>query len=606
MILVSFENGEYFLHFLPLFKACDMVSATDIITYIGVPLAVLGVTPIFYTFLSALYTRLKLNRILRKNGIWCPIRARLMTGVVEVDLPVYLLATPFRDRPAYGLPIIGIAGASWACHSFHRSISKQNTVRLQRSDKVMLPAAEISFKALLDYLLDQGYIPNQEGFRTLRTRRQQTSEGTELMNTNYGRSLCFDKSWIRPGSIILKFSEPLSAEPHSGRSHRYLAHDLPPFHLTGPLLETQCEASSASDSATPTNERQSASGGADGTHTTTEKRRHFVMNWAGPAGLEISIHETPAPSIGSMLPRDHILSQIHPDNDDPRNGTPWGEPLNWFACAAIVVYGFDLKMPKSFYIFSPDERFLHAIQWFDVKIAVVWLRGLVRPELRDLNGLLTYVDFDQYDTASANRSGSSREGQPADRSTKTWITRRELEFVARLEARKSRSLAIFHTLFSEAFLHPITEKHIDMPNLSRICIQSLLFHPIRFESLSIGSLPQEPSGLDHILQHNTDQILRMAILDSEFAKGVRAQIHGLLTDPLPSAWEASQARKLSSGEPDDICHIWARRVKCSQEETGLFCCAVVLLAVIGQRADYLRSGDDMRQCVSDWITVYLS
>ena len=29
-----------------------MVSATDIITYIGVPLAVLGVMPILYTFLA--------------------------------------------------------------------------------------------------------------------------------------------------------------------------------------------------------------------------------------------------------------------------------------------------------------------------------------------------------------------------------------------------------------------------------------------------------------------------------------------------------------------------------------------------------------------------
>ena len=29
-----------------------MASATDVITYIGIPLAVLGVLPIFYTFLS--------------------------------------------------------------------------------------------------------------------------------------------------------------------------------------------------------------------------------------------------------------------------------------------------------------------------------------------------------------------------------------------------------------------------------------------------------------------------------------------------------------------------------------------------------------------------
>lgn len=73
-----------------------------------------------------------------------------------------------------------------------------------------------------------------------------------------------------------------------------------------------------------------------------------------------------------------------------------------------------------------------------------------------------------------------------------------------------------------------------------------------------------------------------------------------------------KARKMNTGlDSSDvkrsvIGESLAAGVQCSQEERGLFCCAVVLLAVIGQRADYLRSGDDMRQCVSDWNTVYLS
>lgn len=265
------------------------------------------------------------------------------------------------------------------------------------------------------------------------------------------------------------------------------------------------------------------------------------MKWAGPVGLEISIHETPAPSIGVTLPRDHILSQIHPDKDDPRNGTPWGEPLNWFACAAIAVYRFDLKMPKSFYVFSADERFLHAAQWYHVEFSVVLLRGLGR-ELseRDLDELWTNVDFDQYDTASANTSGSPREAQPADRSTKIWITRRDLELIQTHSMRPAFSRL---SCFSLPLYDQIIEKHIDMPVLVRLCIQSLLSNPISFESLSIGSLPQQPSGHDHIIQHNADQILRMAILDNEFAKGVRAQIHRLLRDPLASALEARQAGK---------------------------------------------------------------
>ena len=58
------------------------------ITYIGAPLVRVGVTPTFYTFASALYTKLKLDRTLRDNGLKGHIRGRLTTGVVDVDLPI--------------------------------------------------------------------------------------------------------------------------------------------------------------------------------------------------------------------------------------------------------------------------------------------------------------------------------------------------------------------------------------------------------------------------------------------------------------------------------------------------------------------------------------
>ena len=538
-----------------------------------------------------------------------------MTGVVEVDLPVYLLAVPLRDQPAYGSSIIGIAGASWTCHRFHRSISERNTIRLQRSDEIVLPAAEISFNSLLEYLVDQGYVPNQDGFRTLRTRRQQTSEGTVLMDTSHGRSLCFAKPGSRHGSIDLKFSESSRPELYSVQSHQSSANILPPFHLTGPLLEAQFEVSSVNDNAIVTAEQQNTSPSANENHSTPEKRRHFVMKWAGPIGLETSIHEMPAPSTGLELPRDHILSPLHPDNDGPKNGTPWGEPLNWFACAAIAVYGFDLEMPKPFYPFSPHERFLHTAQWYDVEFAVVILRGLVRPEKDLHNKLLRFVDFDQQDIAGAAQSGSPQKAQPADRSTKTWITWRDLGLVATSEV-ISGSRKSLTRLPDKAFFIHVTEKHIDMSNLLRVCIQSLLSHPIHFESVLIGSLPQQPSNLDHITQHNADQILRMAILDNKFAKGVRDQIHDTLSNPLASVLQSAIVRKVIRKKMpyvedilhmkrDELSRVCLSGAKCSQEETGPFCCAVVLLAVVGQRADYLRSGADIRQCLNDWPNVNL-
>lgn len=253
-----------------------MASATDIITYIGVPLAVLGVTPIFYTFLSALYTRLKLERVLSKNEITCQIRARLMTGAVEADLPVYYLSILSRDEQAYWLQStlpLAIDGTSWSSYNFHTSISESISLRLQRSDRITLPAAEIDFGGLLVYLLDRGYFPNQEGFRTLRSRRQQTSDGTVLMETTkgeIGRRLCFAKPGARHGSIILKFSDESNSRAGLVPSHCDSTNTLPPFHLSGPLLEPQHEDPPANYGPDPTNETQTLSADA-------ERLRYFVI-----------------------------------------------------------------------------------------------------------------------------------------------------------------------------------------------------------------------------------------------------------------------------------------------------------------------------------------
>lgn len=133
-----------------------------------------------------------------------------------------------------------------------------------------------------------------------------------------------------------------------------------------------------------------------------------------------------------------------------------------------------------------------------------------------------------------------------------------------------------------------------MPVLVRLCIQSLLSNPISFESLSIGSPPQQPSGHDHIIQHNADQILRMAILDSEFAKRVRAQIHRLLRDPVGQSvhWKQrrpkkEKKRKAKAGKTNTdldspvvkrsvITESLASGVQCSQEERKKGGCFVAL------------------------------
>ena len=137
-----------------------MVSATDIITYIGVPLAVLGVLPIMYVFLSALYARYSVRRKLQENGLLSisTTRARLMNGFVEVGLPIFQLTPyPRSDLRYWGKSnLIAMDGASWRPFPWKLDVLSTAIVQLHSSDKIVLPEAAINFNHLVGFLLDRG------------------------------------------------------------------------------------------------------------------------------------------------------------------------------------------------------------------------------------------------------------------------------------------------------------------------------------------------------------------------------------------------------------------------------------------------------------------
>lgn len=62
-----------------------MASATDVITYIGVPLAVLGVAPIIYNTISTIATVMKVKRMLRRGRLAGIIRGDVINHVIEVE-----------------------------------------------------------------------------------------------------------------------------------------------------------------------------------------------------------------------------------------------------------------------------------------------------------------------------------------------------------------------------------------------------------------------------------------------------------------------------------------------------------------------------------------
>ncbi|KAI9755224.1 MAG: hypothetical protein M1835_000839 [Candelina submexicana] len=161
-----------------------MSSATDIITYIGVPLAVLGVLPILYTCLKALITLNAIKRELRHNGLDAIARGSLLTGVVEIELPRLNITPLERDEADYwklARSPSSIRGGTWSVFNWDKLVTGHSLYRLQYKDQMRQPQAEVDFEELIAYLLDRGAIPSVDGFRMLRTSSLWTPTGTTIL-----------------------------------------------------------------------------------------------------------------------------------------------------------------------------------------------------------------------------------------------------------------------------------------------------------------------------------------------------------------------------------------------------------------------------------------
>ncbi|MCJ1372238.1 hypothetical protein MMC20_003461 [Loxospora ochrophaea] len=161
-----------------------MASAPDVITYVGVPLAVLGVMPILYTCIKALYTLRSIRLALQKIGLDATTRGSLMSGVIEVELPRFSV-TPLdrEDLEYWGLsPTTStLNGGSWTVFIWNRIITGRCIYRLQYSDDLQVPKAEIDFGELIDFLLDRGAVPSAQGLHLLRGSGLWTPAGTNVL-----------------------------------------------------------------------------------------------------------------------------------------------------------------------------------------------------------------------------------------------------------------------------------------------------------------------------------------------------------------------------------------------------------------------------------------
>ena len=163
-----------------------MPNASDIITFIGIPLAVLGVLPILYTAINSLITIRRIQRTLHRNGLHQAItRGSLMSGIVEVSLPRFSIIPLNREEDAEYWTLnpspSSLKGGSWTLFKWNCVVTGSKLYRLQYSDELQIPQAEIDFEELVSFLLDRGAVPDVKGMRLLRLAGLWTPTGTGLL-----------------------------------------------------------------------------------------------------------------------------------------------------------------------------------------------------------------------------------------------------------------------------------------------------------------------------------------------------------------------------------------------------------------------------------------
>jgi hypothetical protein len=166
-----------------------MASATDIITYVGVPLAVIGVLPTMYTFSKSYVTARSIRRTLASHGIGALVRSSPLSGIVEVEVPRKSIVPLDRDDENYFKLGSGgsipsderLRGGAWAIFNWRELVIGSKVLRLQYHDELTLPQAEVELEQLIAFLMDRGAVPDINGWADLRGSGLWTPAGTRLL-----------------------------------------------------------------------------------------------------------------------------------------------------------------------------------------------------------------------------------------------------------------------------------------------------------------------------------------------------------------------------------------------------------------------------------------
>ncbi|KAK3381334.1 hypothetical protein B0H63DRAFT_396845 [Podospora didyma] len=233
------------------------VSATDVITYIGVPLAVLGVLPILYNTVATLGALSRIKRMLRYSRLTALTRSDVVNRIIEVELPRYAV-TPwdrFSNRAEYwtlSRHPSSIPGGSWTTFNWRTNVIGLSTQRVEYADQLRQPQVEIAFDELVSYLLDLGAVPDAHGWRLLRTTGLWTPVGCALMLSPDGKEKALTIAPLDDSGGHLS----LAANWSSRWTTRDYSH-LPPYWVRlppsppSPATESEDANTKAEDSTSP-------------------------------------------------------------------------------------------------------------------------------------------------------------------------------------------------------------------------------------------------------------------------------------------------------------------------------------------------------------------
>ncbi|KAK8090117.1 hypothetical protein PG997_005078 [Apiospora hydei] len=201
----------------------DGLSASDIITYVGVPLAVAGILPITYSATSTLVYRAKVRKKLEQSQSGGRIRsAEIFNRVVEVQFPRYRLAAPdpvdgssrcgIQQVQVY--PRSGLPGGTWTFLTWNRQEIGTKAQRLTPGDEPVQPQAEIRFYELIECLYRLGAEADPSGWEELRTRGTWAPRGLVLMRFGSSDALLIIASDEPDGSLALQLGADVDWPSH--------------------------------------------------------------------------------------------------------------------------------------------------------------------------------------------------------------------------------------------------------------------------------------------------------------------------------------------------------------------------------------------------------